>query len=169
MSGYYSDPVTDPALCKSVKTTIIHTNKQTCFAPVTDNLFKAILGSQKTRSGSRFFIKGEYIFSFGPTENGSYIELIHVSFNSTNRTEGTISELQHPAGDSTRRRNIKPKDKAPIPSSSILVTPQNNRFQTLGALSTISPSPVPAGPLSIQHPGPVQPQFGPPLQYKQPQ
>jgi hypothetical protein len=126
MSGYYLDPIADPALRKLVKITITHINKQTCFALVTNNLFKAILGSQKTRSGSRFFIKGEYTFSFGPTENGSYIKLIHVSFNSTNYTDSITSELQRPAGDSTQRRNIKPKDKALILSSSIPVTPQNN-------------------------------------------
>jgi hypothetical protein len=169
MSGYYSDPVSDPALRKSVKSTMTHTNKQTCFAPATDNLFRAILGSQKTRTGSRFFIEGEYTFAFGPTENGSYIELTHISFNSTNRTDGTTSEIQRPAGDGARRRNVKPKEKAQIASSSVPATPQNNRFQTLGAASTISPSPAPARPLSTQYPSPAQPQFGSPPQYEQPQ
>jgi hypothetical protein len=93
ISGYYSDPIIDPAFYKSIKITIIYINKQTCFTLVTNNLFKVILGFQKTRSGSRFFIKREYIFSFGPIENGSYIKLIYISFNSTNYTEGIISEL----------------------------------------------------------------------------
>jgi hypothetical protein len=44
ISGYYSDPITDSALYKSVKITIIYTNKQTCFTLVINNLFKAILG-----------------------------------------------------------------------------------------------------------------------------
>jgi hypothetical protein len=45
ISGYYSDPITDPALYKLVKITIIYINKQTCFILVTNNLFKIILGS----------------------------------------------------------------------------------------------------------------------------
>jgi hypothetical protein len=64
---------------------------------------------------------------------------------------------------------VKPKDRAQALSSSVLVTPQNNRFQTLGAASTISPSPALATPLSTQYPGPAQPQFGPPLHHEQPQ
>jgi hypothetical protein len=45
ISGYYLDPILDPALRKLVKSTIIYTNKQTCFTPINNNLFKAILGS----------------------------------------------------------------------------------------------------------------------------
>ena len=112
ISRYYSDPILDLALYKSVKLTMIYINRQTYFTPVNDNLFKVILGSQKTRTGSRFFIKGEYIFAFSSTENSSYIKLIHISFNSINRTNGTTSKIQRLAENSARRRNIKPKDRA---------------------------------------------------------
>src|ERR1700712_4425353 len=78
MSGYYSDPILDPAEKKAIKANMARTSSQNIFAPATEGLFKAVLGSPKIRAGSRFFIEGEYTFAYGPREDGSCIELTHI-------------------------------------------------------------------------------------------
>jgi hypothetical protein len=119
MSGYYSDPLPDPALRRGARAGMIHTNDQTVFARTSENLLKAVLGSPKTRPGTKFFIEGEYTFSYGPQENGSYIELTHISFNSTHRTETSTTSANPPIGDSARRRNVKPKNKGSTPQKPV--------------------------------------------------
>ena len=146
MSGYYSDPVSDPAQRRLARASMTHTSNQTVFARTSDNLFKAVIGSPKTRPGSKFFIEGEYTFSYGPQENGSYLELTHLSFNSTHRSDTPTTSVDLPAGDSARRRNVKPKGKtvSRASSSSLPATPRNDHLQA----STAHQSPL------------AQPQFG---------
>jgi hypothetical protein len=149
MSGYYSDPIPNVAMKKELKAKMTHTNHQTIFASAKGPLFKAVLGSAKMRIGSRLFIEGDYRLAYEKDEEPGYIELNHVSFNTTGmRNEQSLPESVLESGG--RRRTVKAKGKSNLP-----VTPSNNRFQNTAGPSTISPSPV--TPF-------VQPQFGPALQ-----
>jgi hypothetical protein len=133
MTGYYTDPIDDPNQRgnRALRAAMTHTNTQTCFAPTAKPLFRSILGSDRLHIGnSRFFIEGGYTFAFGPTENGSCIELSHMGFNATNRTSSTSLQPPQPAADSARRRNVHKKGDASrtaASSSSAPVTPQNNK------------------------------------------
>jgi hypothetical protein len=149
MSGFYSDPVTDLTLRKEARAGMTHTNNQTVFARTSESLFKAVLGSSRTRPGSKFFIEGEYTFSYGPQKNGSYIELTHITFNSTTRTETVTTNINPPAGDSARRRNVKPKIKGTSIAgpSSFPTTPQNDR-QSIQTPQPAGPAPTYSQPQS---------------------
>jgi hypothetical protein len=158
MSGYYSDPVEEKDNRKDMRTSMTHTNNQTCFAPTSKPLFKSILGNTRLRTSSanpsHFFIEGEYTFAFAPTEKGSCIELTSISFNTTmTRGQGANIPLIAQVGDSTRRRNVQKKRPASATTTPILadivnppVTPQNSRpLRVVGSLLASSKSTAYAG------------------------
>jgi hypothetical protein len=159
MSGYYSDPVEDKNNRKGMRSSMTHTNNQTCFAPTSKPLFKSILGSTRLRIGgtnpSHFFIEGEYTFAFAPTENGSCIELASISFNNT-ITQGQVANISPIAqvGDSTRRRNVQKKRGPSIIATPIAnppTTPQNKHsLQVVGSSVASSSKSTPYVGSSVQ-------------------
>lgn len=163
VDGYYSDPLEDATKRKDVAVRALMTKRttQTCFARASQPLFRSILGSTRLRTGgySRFFIDGEYTFPFEPTENGSCIEINHITFNTTQRAAANATRAAQPTQDSTRKHNNKKTPNATTPktptnttagsSKKKPVTPQNKNKNVHGS-SVASSSATPHAASSVQ-------------------
>jgi hypothetical protein len=155
MTGYYSDPVEDPEqrTNAAVRADMTKTTTQLCFAQTSQRLFTSILGSPNLRvNNSKLFIEGEYTFAFEATHNHSFIEINHVSFNSTNKTKASATKGPRTAQDSARKRVTKsPNFQAgPASSSRAPITPQQGARAGNQSSSVASSSRTPYAGSSVQ-------------------
>jgi hypothetical protein len=71
--------------------------------------FSNILKSKNVRPQSRIFITRDYTFAVHAEQQTSYINLLSLSFNTTNRTGPGTLRSAATTGGSSRRRNVPVK------------------------------------------------------------
>ncbi len=130
ITGYYSDPAPQALRNDRVfKASQTRTKTQYFYAEQSPK-FDRTLGNKNLRAQSRLFIDGFYTFPDEETQQPGYLDLLAVSFNSTNK-DPVNSAGSAAKGGSSRRRDVPlkttpgkqaSKSKGPTPR-----TPPNSR------------------------------------------
>jgi len=141
ITGFYSDPAPQALRNdKAFRASQSRTKNQYFYAEKSPK-FDRTLGSSSMRVQTRLFIDGHYTFPIEETQEPGYLDLINVSFNSTNRSisEGG-STIGGACGGSSRRRNVPLKTTPGKQAGKItgLSTPSNTRppSESLGSASS---------------------------------
>ncbi|KHO10727.1 hypothetical protein MAA_11685 [Metarhizium robertsii ARSEF 23] len=145
VTGYYGDPVPQALRNDKVfKASQTRTKTQYFYAESSPK-FDRTLGSTNLRAQSKLFIDGFYTFPDEETQQPGYLDLLAVSFNSTNKDPGS-STPSAAKGGSSRRRDVPlkgspatptNKSKAPVP-----MTPPSSRLPFYSESSESTPHSV---------------------------
>jgi hypothetical protein len=143
ITGFYSDPAPQALRNdKAFRASQTRTKNQYFYAEKSPK-FERTLGSSSMRVQSRLFIDGYYTFPIEETQEPGYLDLINVSFNSTNRpiSEGGLI-IGGAGGGSSCRRNVplKTTPGKQVRKVTVLSTPSNTRppSDSLGSASSSS-------------------------------
>jgi len=145
VTGYYGDPAPQALRNdRAFKASQTRTKTQYIYAEQSPK-FDRTLGNENLRAQSRLFIDGFYTFPDEETQQPGYLDLLAVSFNSTNKDP--VNKTSSPAkGGSSRRRDVPLKispgkqantSKAPAP-----MTPPNSRLPLHSGSSASTPHTV---------------------------
>ena len=144
--GFYSDPASQALHNdKAFHTSQSRTKNQYFYAEKSPK-FDRTLGSPSMRPQSRLFVDGYYTFPIEETQEPGYLDLINVSFNSTNHTTtegGPI--IGGTGGGSSRRQNVPLKTTPGKQARKVtgLTMPSNTRppSDTFGSASSAQATP----------------------------
>ncbi|KAF5127311.1 hypothetical protein E5D57_008241 [Metarhizium anisopliae] len=145
LTGYYGDPA--PPILRNdrvFKASQTRTKTQYIYAEQSPK-FDRTLGSENLRAQSRLFIDGFYTFPDEETQQPGYLDLLAVSFNSTNKDPA--NSVGSPAkGGSSRRRDvplkISPAKQTNMRRLPAPMTPPNSRLPLHSGSSASTPHTV---------------------------
>lgn len=146
ITGYYGDPAPQTLRNdRAFKASQTRTKTQYIYAERSPK-FDRTLGNANLRAQSKLFIDGFYTFPDEETQQPGYLDLLAVSFNSTNKDTVNCAPSATKGG-SMRRRDVPlkqsptkqaNKSKAPAP-----MTPPNSRLPLYSGSSSSTPYTVP--------------------------
>jgi hypothetical protein len=153
ITGYYTDPAPQALRNdRAFKASQTRTKTQYIYAEQSPK-FDRTLGNKNLRTQSRLFIEAFYTFPDEETQRPGYLDLLAVSFNSTNKdpVNGASSAAR---GGSSHRRDVPlkttpgkqaNKDKGPAPKTPPNPRPPLYRGSSVSTSHTVSDTFTPGG------------------------
>ena len=146
VTGYYGDPAPQALRNDRVfKASQTRTKTQYFYAESSPK-FDRTLGSTNLRAQSKLFIDGFYTFPDEETQQPGYLDLLAVSFNSTNKDPGSSAPSAAKGGSSRRRRDVPLKGSSATPTNKskvpVPMTPPNSRLPLYSESSESTPHTV---------------------------